>query len=217
MAMTERENCPQRHWTLASASPRRAELLRSALDSFDIVVSPKPEPVRKPASVEMEVWPVCLAHYKAKAVSALIHSPHQSPQPWGVIGADTIVEINGHAINKAHNAAHARRILQSISGKMHRVITGVAIIINDRTHLISAIALCRMRRLTPSMLDRYIATGLWRGKAGAYGIQDADDPLVEIVSGDTTTVMGLPMPPLLKLLNRVESDNATQHDSPPAC
>jgi septum formation protein len=53
------------------------------------------------------------------------------------------------------------------------------------------------------VLEQYIASGLWRGKAGAYGIQDNSDPLVELISGDMTTVMGLPMPPLIELLNNV--------------
>ncbi len=194
----------RRHWTLASASPRRAELLQLALESFEITVSPKPEPIRKPASVEVELWPVCLAHYKAKAVAASLRLPPQSNCLWGVIGADTIVELNGRIINKARNAAHARNILRSLSGRVHRVITGVAVILSDQTHLLSATALCRMRRLNPAELERYIATGLWRGKAGAYGIQDVADPLVEMVSGDITTVMGLPVPPLLDILRRLK-------------
>ena len=167
-------------------------------------MSHKPEPVRKPASVEVEVWPVCLAHYKAKAVAAAVHRAPRRNNKWGVIGADTIVELNGRIINKAPNAAHARRILLSLSGRLHRVITGVAVIGSDQTHLLSATALCRMRRLNPALLERYIATGLWRGKAGAYGIQDVADPLVEIISGDITTVMGLPVPPLLDILGRLK-------------
>jgi septum formation protein len=194
----------QPHWTLASASPRRAELLRSIIDSFSIAISPKPEPVRKPTTVDVELWPVCLAHYKAKAVMAARHLSFVSKCPWGVIGADTIVELEGNIINKAQNSAHARRILQSLSGRVHRVITGVAVVTGTQTHFISAIAVCRMRNLSSSFLVRYLASGLWRGKAGAYGIQDNDDPLVQLISGEITTVMGLPVPALRDLLNRMD-------------
>lgn len=210
--MARRGNSPSEHlhWTLASASPRRAELLHLVLDSFDIVVSPRPEPTRKPATVDVEVWPACLAHYKARAVVAALRLPSVSRRPWGVIGADTIVELEGRVINKAQHSAHARRILQSLSGRIHRVITGVAVVMGDEIHLISAIAVCQMRTLRPSALDRYIASGLWRGKAGAYGIQDAEDPLVRLVSGDISTVMGLPLPPLQELLTRLDCKRATQ-------
>lgn len=185
---------------LASASPRRAELLRQA--GLDVEIRPcsKPEPIRKPASVTIEMWPVCLAHYKASAVSRSIRPAKSGRPSIAVVGADTIVELDGRIINKAANAAHAREILRSLAGRAHRVITGAAVICDDELHLFSAIAVCRMRRLSPAALERYIAGGLWRGKAGAYGIQDADDPLVELVSGEMTTVMGLPMPPLLELL-----------------
>lgn len=188
---------------LASASPRRAELLRQAGVDVEIRPCPEPEPVRKPASVTIEMWPVCLAHYKASAVRQSIGTRKSKLPTIAVIGADTIVELNGRIINKAASAAHAREILRSLAGRKHRVITGLAVIAGEETHLLCATAVCRMRRLSPASLERYIAGGLWRGKAGAYGIQDADDPLVELVSGDITTVMGLPMPPLLDLLARI--------------
>ncbi|MGC8561134.1 MAG: Maf family protein, partial [Phycisphaerae bacterium] len=188
---------------LASASPRRAELLRKAGIHVEIKPCHKPEPVRKPASVDVEMWPVCLAHYKAAAVfNAFRQADPRGSRPV-VIGADTIVELGGRIINKVSNASHARDILRMLSGRTHCVITGVAVITTDQTHLISATATCRMRRLSLTMLEQYIAGGLWRGKAGAYGIQDSSDPLVELISGDITTVMGLPMPPLLELLHRV--------------
>ena len=188
---------------LASASPRRAELLRSAGIHVDIRPCHKPEPVHKPASVDVELWPVCLAHYKAAAVFQALRNTNAGRSRHTVIGADTIVELGGRIINKASNASRARAILRMLSGRTHRVITGVAVITSEQTHLISATATCRMRRLSSTVLEQYIAGGLWRGKAGAYGIQDHSDPLVELISGDMTTVMGLPMPPLLELLHHV--------------
>ncbi len=193
----------QRSLVLASASPRRAELLRSAGIHVDIRPCHKPEPVRKPASVDIEMWPVCLAHYKAAAVFQSLRNTDGGRSRHTVIGADTIVELGGRIINKASNASRARAILRMLSGRSHRVITGVAVITSEQTHLISATATCRMRRLSSTVLEQYIASGLWRGKAGAYGIQDNSDPLVELISGDMTTVMGLPMPPLMELLNSV--------------
>ncbi len=110
-----------------------------------------------------------------------------------ILAADTIVVNGTQILNKARDRAHARQILQSLQGKTHRVITGICLLRGDRLRLASAEALCRVKKVSAAWLERYLDSGLWRGKAGAYGIQDSHDPFVRLVRGDFSTVVGLPM------------------------
>jgi septum formation protein len=179
---------------LASASPRRAELLAAAGIPFTVVVSPAPEPERKPAGIPVDLWPMCLAHMKASAVQGKLKTQHPKSTTALILAADTIVVDGQRILNKARSRAHARAMLASLRGKTHRVITGVALLCGDRVRLTSATALCRVRRVSDAFLARYLDSGLWRGKAGAYGIQDAHDPFITLLAGDITTVIGLPIP-----------------------
>ncbi|HMD54857.1 MAG TPA: nucleoside triphosphate pyrophosphatase [Phycisphaerae bacterium] len=172
---------------LASGSPRRAELLRQAGYKFSIIKSHLPELSRRPQSVPIKIWPVCLALHKASAVASKLKHPAI------VLGADTIVVLDDKIINKARNRAHAREILWSLSGKKHQVITGIALVKGDACRLAVATSICRMKKLSSHWLQMYLDSGLWKGKAGAYGIQDYDDPMVELISGEWTNVVGLPM------------------------
>ena len=171
---------------LASASPRRAELLRNAGIEFEVRVSPCKEPQRKPAGIPTELWPMCLAFIKARAVR------EHCSKTAVILGADTIVVEGERILNKARNRAHARQILASLSGKVHRVITGICLMDGKRERLACATAKCRLR-LTRRQLEAYLDTNLWKGKAGAYGIQDDHDPFVTLLEGDITTVIGLPL------------------------
>ncbi|MGC9260455.1 MAG: nucleoside triphosphate pyrophosphatase [Phycisphaerae bacterium] len=180
---------------LASASPRRAQLMREAGYQFRVVKSTVPEPSRRPAGVPIRVWPVCLALRKAQNVSARIKS-HSI-----VIGADTIVVHDGRIINKAVNRRHAEEILQSLSGTTHEVITGLVLLYGSYCRMESVVSVCRMKKLTTRQLHAYLDSNLWRGKAGAYGIQDFQhDPFVQLISGEHTNVMGLPLETLRREL-----------------
>lgn len=180
---------------LASASARRAQLLRDAGYCFRVLKSHLPEPSRRPASVPIRAWPVCLALHKAQSAAARIKSRAI------VIGADTIVVHDGRIINKAANRRHAREILESLSGSTHEVITGLVLLYDHECRMESVVSVCRMKQLTERRLIAYLDSNLWRGKAGAYGIQDSpDDPFVQLISGERTNVMGLPMDTLQKAL-----------------
>ena len=185
---------------LASASPRRAELLARAGIPFAVQVSEAREPARKPAAIPTELWPACLAYVKAAAVQRQLERKRSKDVGGIILGADTIVVSPAGAIlNKAADRAHARRILAALSGKTHRVITGLCLLRGGTFRVASATAVCRMKTLSERELTRYLESGLWRGKAGAYGIQDAvDDPFITLVSGEFSTVVGLP----LELLRR---------------
>jgi septum formation protein len=186
---------------LASASPRRAELLRDAGISFTVSVSPADEPEVKPSGIPTELWPMCLAYMKATAVQRTLSA--QSFRARTILAADSIV-VAGTAprekiLNKAADRSHARRILSALNRKTHRVITGCCLLRGDRIRLFSATATCKLT-LSKSQLEAYLDSNQWRGKAGAYGIQDpashagAADPFVRLFSGEITTVVGLPIP-----------------------
>ncbi len=224
---------------LASASPRRAQLLTQARIPFQVLISPTPEPTQKPAAIPTDLWPICLAYIKARAVQKTLesqppklktrHSKLKSPT---ILAADTIVVAHlpsGEKIlNKASSKSHARRMLKSLRGRTHRVITGIALLQRrpdgtDRLRLSSATALCKINNVSDAFLETYLDSGLWKGKAGAYGIQDSPptsssthhprrpaaptpDPFITLLSGDITTVIGLPMPLLLSELASLWKD-----------
>ena len=171
---------------LASASPRRAELLRQA--GFDFVIHP--------SNVDEDDFPAgllptnlasFLAEQKARAVSK------EFPED-AVLGADTVVAFGDKSLGKPADAKEARDMLELLSCTTHLVITGVAVncIASDflrRSRVMSAV---RMRYLTAEEIERYVASDLWRGKAGGYGIQD-QDPFVVRTAGCHTNIVGLPM------------------------
>lgn len=135
-----------------------------------------------------------LAERKARTVSAR--------HPAGVtLAADTVVALDRRTIGKPADADDARQILRALSGSRHDVITAVRVVRPEvglelaRT-VRSAV---HMRAMSPDEVERYIATGLWEGKAGAYGIQD-DDPFVTRIEGSLTNIVGLPMVETAELL-----------------
>jgi septum formation protein len=185
---------------LASASPRRAELLGEAKMAFRVLASDAREPERKPPGIPTAHWPMCLAHMKAIAVRSQIsnlRSQISQIKDETILAADTIVVAGKPPremiLNKAANRAHARRILSLLNHKDHRVITGCCLLRGDKVRLFSATAWCRLA-MTSTQLEAYLDSNLWRGKAGAYGIQDpVHDPFVRLLRGDFTTVVGLPV------------------------
>jgi septum formation protein len=180
---------------LASASPRRQSLLREAGYEFTVHPADVDESaLAGEAGLSAEQLPEYLARAKAEAVAAKFPSDV-------VLAADTIVALGGEVIGKAADADDARRILSRLSGSTHSVITGVVAL--GRT---AGIALSRtvvstveMRPLTAGQIDAYISTRQWEGKAGAYGIQDAD-PFVARIDGCFTNIVGLPMTTMIELL-----------------
>ena len=175
-------------FVLASASPRRAELLREAGYMFETLVSPVEEPSRRPTWVPLDVWPTALAFMKAFAVQQKLADPTAL-----VLGADTIVFLNGRIMNKPRDRTHARQMLQRLSGQTHQVITGLALLHGPEHRFSRGLATCRIRKLSERFLKNYLDSNLWRGKAGAYGIQDHQDPWVQLLDGEWSTVVGLPM------------------------
>ena len=118
-----------------------------------------------------------------------------------VIAADTVVAVGRRVLPKAETAEEARRCLELLSGRAHRVLTGVAVIAPDgRAAARLSESRLHFKRLTPPEIDRYLAGGEWRGKAGGYAIQGAAGAFVAALQGSYTGVVGLPLYEALSLL-----------------
>jgi len=182
---------------LASTSPRRAELLREAGYQIELVAPRFEEPDEKHPHVSPAAYAESLAYYKARSV-ALEHF-HQT-----ILAADTIAVVDGEVIGKPKDQADARRILRKLSGTTHEVITGVALLHPARGRRLMAhdVSTIRVRPLSDDMIEEYLKSGEWQGKAGAYGIQDHEDLFVEKIEGSFSNVVGLPMELLARLLER---------------
>ncbi|BDV44061.1 Maf-like protein [Geotalea uraniireducens] len=171
---------------LASASPRRLELLASAGVEFVVAASDIPEepiPGESPADFSLR-----LARDKAFATAARIEGR------W-FIGADTIVVCDGEIMGKPADAADAERMLNKLSGVPHEVITGYAIYDKARDSMLAKAVTTRVffKPLRPEEIRAYIATGCPMDKAGAYAIQGGAAHMVTRIDGSYTNVVGLPL------------------------
>ena len=191
-------------WILASASPRRKELLGGLLPAFEIVPAKGEERVFSAWSVEETVR--ALAAQKAREVARL---PLASGK--AVLGADTVVSLNGEILGKPKDEADAERMLLALAGKAHEVYTGVCISDpekGERKELIAAACTkVYFEPLTKEQIKRYIATGSPMDKAGAYGIQDGG--LVKKIEGSFSNVVGLPTELCKELLEKLQEKTET--------
>ncbi|WP_274851057.1 Maf family protein [Serratia marcescens] len=178
---------------LASGSPRRRELLTLLGVSFDILLTHTEEQRREGEAAEAYVRR--LAQDKAKAGVALA----QEDRP--VLGADTIVVLNGRVLEKPRDEAHAADMLAALSGKQHQVMTAVAIA--DRHDVCCQLVVTDVtfRSLSQQDIRDYIATGEPMDKAGAYGIQGKGGCFVRTITGSYHAVVGLPLVETHELLS----------------
>ncbi|MEQ9893249.1 Maf family protein [Pectobacterium aroidearum] len=170
---------------LASASPRRRELL-GQLDISFAVLNVAVEEQRLPEEAA-EVYVRRLAHEKAAAGVAA------APLDLPVLGADTIVVLNGQVLEKPQDEAHAAEMLSQLSGKPHQVMTAVALA--DKDDILSCLVITDVvfRPLSQQDIERYIASGEPMDKAGAYGIQGKGGCFVRSLNGSYYAVVGLPL------------------------
>lgn len=178
---------------LASNSPRRAQLLKQVGLQFKIIPSHIDE------SIHIFQNPVQAVRQIALAKALSVAEKHKSGI---IIGADTIVVLNGKILGKPRTQQDARRLLTQLSGKTHQVITAVAVIDakTKKRNLGHCITSVRFRKLTKKEIQEYIATGEPMDKAGAYGIQRKGALLVKAIHGDYFNVVGLPLVLLSRLL-----------------
>ena len=178
---------------LASASPRRQELLTQLGVVF--TVRPSHIPELHPAAAPAEAI-VAVALDKARAVAAEV-----GPAAL-VLGADTEVVLDGRLLGKPRDAADAVRILDALRGRTHEVITGVAVVGRGREETVAVTTRVRMREYGDDEVRAYVATGEPLDKAGAYGVQGLGASLVAQVDGCFTNVVGLPVSATRELLQR---------------
>jgi septum formation protein len=149
------------------------------------------------------------AHRKASAVAARLNqggpSAHDGPDPRHapVLGVDTLVALGAGIYGKPADAAEARETLQQLSGRTHRVLSGLCLIEGDRVRTAAAVTSVSFRRLDEDTLSWYLRTGEWEGRAGGYAIQAAGAALVARIEGDYLNVVGLPVQTLLDLLPKL--------------
>jgi septum formation protein len=190
---------------LASQSPRRRELLTKAGYEFKVFPpSDDAEDDHRAGETPLELV-ARLARQKAEDVVR-----RRSDFFGIVIGCDTVVECNGRIFGKPEDAADARRILSSLSGREHRVLSGLCLwpTPDGKPITKTAVTTLQMDLLTPAQLDAYMTGGEWAGKAGAFGYQDGLD-WVHITHGSESNVVGLPLELLSEMLAETASDMAS--------
>lgn len=168
---------------LASASPRRKELLGYIVPRFAVIPADVDETLSDNISAEKSAE--FLAVKKAEHISA------QYPESV-VIGSDTVVIVDGEILGKPADEADAYRMLKKLSGKTHTVVTGVCISQGEKKKSFSEATRVEFYPLSEEEIHAYIATGDPMDKAGAYGIQGEGCVLIKGIEGDFFTVMGLP-------------------------
>lgn len=185
---------------LASSSPRRRELLQALGLKFTVRSADVDE--RPLAGEAVDALVLRLAATKARAAAA--------GEAALVIGADTEVVLDGQAFGKPRDEDDAMRMLAALSGRSHKVMTGVAVC--DRAHVATALSVTRVRfrDIDPDEARCYWQTGEPRGKAGAYAIQGRGGLFVEAISGSYSGVVGLPVFETASLLRRFGFDVLAQ-------
>lgn len=160
---------------------------------WDVTLAPPPEAAEAsaPARGDRE----SLEHYVQRLAVAKATAVTATGISGTILACDTLSEVDGDALGKAADEFEALQMLQRLSGRTHRVVTGVCLWRRpqaDTPSIASAESILAMGKLTPEFLDWYLASGLWRGKAGACGFQDERLPL-RLVSGSPSNVVGLPL------------------------
>jgi septum formation protein len=184
---------------LASASPRRVELLRMIGLPFEQIIGDVPEETEGAQGPAEHVR--ILAHRKAEQAARGLSSGL-------VIGADTVVAIDGDILGKPRDSAGAARMLSRLSGRTHEVFTGVSLVAVDTGATLSDVVRTGvvMRPMSGDDIRRYVATGEPMDKAGAYAAQGLAAPFVERVDGCFYNVVGLPLSRLWEMLTEMGCD-----------
>lgn len=179
---------------LASASPRRHELLKDMGVPYEVLVTDTDETaIGKPVE-RVRI----LAERKARAAAAMLTEGI-------VIGADTLVALDDRALGKPEDEEDAKFMIMSLSGRTHQVFTGVCLYdVAERKVLVGAdCSDVTFKRLTREMVNNYMASGEWEGKAGSYAIQGLGSELVEKYEGSLSNIIGLPVEMLGEMLEKM--------------
>ena len=199
---------------LASASPRRKELLEQIGLEFEICPAKGEEVITKtiPQEVVME-----LSKQKAEEVACLVttynenHKEITTPSDILIIGADTVVAYDGQILGKPKDEEDAKRMLSMLSGNTHSVYTGVTLCLIDKSGRVGEIVFYEktdvtMFSITQEEIERYVATGEPMDKAGSYAIQGKSAIFIEKIEGDYNNVVGLPITRIYQKLKSIGID-----------
>jgi nucleoside triphosphate pyrophosphatase len=176
--------------TLASTSPQRKAILEQLRIPFEVV------PPRYVEDDPPHADPVELVRWHAEGKARSVHADGLV-----TLGVDTTVVLDGRVYGKAADRDDARRMLSELSGRTHTVVSGVCLLgpADVVEHVITDVT---FRPLRPEILDAYLESGEWEGRAGAYAIQGLGGRLVQRIEGDYLNVVGLPGALLVSLLER---------------
>ena len=169
---------------LASASPRRREIMNRLNIPYKVIVSNVQERMNDQLSLEDRV--IDLACQKAKAVFA----EHQDDL---VIGADTIVELDGEVLGKPHSMTEARAMIKKLTGRKHRVVTAVAMMTSEECWTVADSAYVTFSDIDDEEIERYIQTREPYDKAGGYAVQGWAGIFITHIEGSYYTIMGFPL------------------------
>jgi septum formation protein len=197
----DRETMPRLY--LASASPRRRELLTQIGLAHRVLEVPAPPGEDEPQHPGEPAADYVCRTAREKALRGERHMRDQALPPLPLLAADTTVILDGHVLGKPTDRAHAIAMLTRLSGTRHEVHTAVALYAEGRLHEDVSVTEVRMRAIAPDEIERYCDSGEPYGKAGAYGIQGLAAAFVERIEGSYTGVMGLPLYETAALLRRL--------------
>lgn len=194
-SLMPREPSPTPIVALASTSPRRRALLEHARVAF-VLAEPGPEP-------ESSGPPERLAIERAKSKARHATRPAGCCAP--LLGVDTVVDLDGIELPKPEHRAAAEAMLRRLEGKVHRVHTAHVLHDPDTGREVSALVTARVQcgALVEAELQAYLESGDWRGKAGAYGIQDGSQSFLRMVDGPFDAVVGLHVETVLQLVDEL--------------
>lgn len=188
---------------LASQSPRRQMLLTWADVPFEVIVSDSDETY--PPSLDLNEVPVYIAKNKAQAVYEKIILSYPQHSNKNIVAADTIVVLEGNVLGKPANKAEAIASLTALSGKTHRVITGVVLRYQGKEYSFSETTLVTFNTLTLAQIEYYVENYKPYDKAGGYAIQEWIGVVgIHSIEGDFYNVMGLPVSKLLQKIKQLE-------------
>lgn len=182
-----------KRFILASASPRRKELLLDMHIPFDVLPSSNEEHFDSTLPVEQAIEKI--AYNKAKSVYEL--------HPGAIVlGCDTMVALHDKVLGKPKDKEEARAMLQMLSGKTHQVISGVAILQEGREDIFHQVSNVTFYELDEELIERYINSDEPYDKAGGYGIQGTGKLLVSEIQGDYFNIVGLPIAKVYRILKK---------------
>ncbi|HEY7288987.1 MAG TPA: Maf family protein [Vicinamibacterales bacterium] len=198
---------------LASASPRRAELLRCAGFTFEVIVADIDERVKPGEAPEPYVRRLASNKSRAALAQLAAGTSQSTTSDVIVLGSDTAVVVDGLILGKPRDDSDARMMLERLSGRWHDVLTGVSLRTDGDEVAVVETTRVEFARLTADDMQAYVDSGEGRDKAGAYAIQGLASRFIPRIDGSYANVVGLPVTTVGRLMAELESRLASRRES----